>query len=79
MIQMVNQNMLVFIMLKNMKKFKFFDIDVIEFVCQFMIIEFCLYGKIKLIECLNKIWQKKVGEGELEFVLNVKVLIFYFN
>jgi son of sevenless len=64
---------------KNMKKLKFLDIDVVEFARQLTIIESKLYGKIKLSECLNKAWQKKVGEGEPEPAPNVKALIFHAN
>lgn len=67
------------IMPKNMKKLKFLDIDVIEFARQLTIIESRLYGKIKATECLNKTWQKKVGEGEPEPAPNVKALILHSN
>ncbi|KAI0024883.1 ras guanine nucleotide exchange factor domain-containing protein [Xylariomycetidae sp. FL0641] len=64
---------------KNMKKLKFFDIDVTEFARQLTIIESKLYGKIKPTECLNKTWQKKVGENEPEPAPNVKALILHSN
>ncbi|KAI1841344.1 hypothetical protein JX266_012498 [Neoarthrinium moseri] len=67
------------IMPKNMKKLKFLDIDVTEFARQLTIIESKLYGKIKPSECLNKTWQKKVGEGEPEPAPNVKALILHSN
>ncbi|RYP10751.1 hypothetical protein DL765_008019 [Monosporascus sp. GIB2] len=67
------------IMPKNMKKLKFLDIDVTEFARQLTIIESKLYGKIKPTECLNKRWQKKVGEGEPEPAPNVKALILHSN
>ncbi|KAJ9154848.1 RasGEF domain-containing protein [Pleurostoma richardsiae] len=67
------------IMPKNMKKLKFLDIDVTEFARQLTIIESRLYGKIKPTECLNKTWQKKVGEGEPEPAPNVKALILHSN
>ncbi|KAK3692665.1 ras guanine nucleotide exchange factor domain-containing protein [Podospora appendiculata] len=79
MIQTVNQNTPAPIMPKNMKKLKFLDIDVIEFARQLTIIESRLYGKIKPTECLNKTWQKKVGEGEPEPAPNVKALILHSN
>ncbi|KAK3944589.1 putative cell division control protein 25 protein [Diplogelasinospora grovesii] len=79
MIQTVNQNTPPPIMPKNMKKLKFLDIDVIEFARQLTIIESRLYGKIKPTECLNKTWQKKVGEGEPEPAPNVKALILHSN
>jgi son of sevenless len=67
------------IMPKNMKKLKFLDIDVTEFARQLTIIESKLYGKIKPTECLNKTWQKKIGEGEPEPAPNVKALILHSN
>lgn len=67
------------IMPKNMKKLKFLDIDVTEFARQLTIIESKLYGRIKPTECLNKTWQKKVGEGEPEPAPNVKLLILHSN
>ncbi|KKA29010.1 hypothetical protein TD95_005366, partial [Thielaviopsis punctulata] len=67
------------IMPKNMKKLKFLDIDVVEFARQLTIIESRLYSKIKATECLNKTWQKKVGEGEAEPAPNVKALILHSN
>ncbi|KAI2639638.1 ras GEF [Hypomontagnella submonticulosa] len=67
------------IMPKNMKKLKFLDIDVTEFARQLTIIESKLYGKIKPTECLNKTWQKKVGENEAEPAPNVKALILHSN
>ncbi|KAK4204355.1 ras guanine nucleotide exchange factor domain-containing protein [Triangularia verruculosa] len=79
MIQTVNQNTPAPIMPKNMKKLKFLDIDVVEFARQLTIIESRLYGKIKPTECLNKTWQKKVGEGEPEPAPNVKALILHSN
>jgi son of sevenless-like protein len=79
MVQTVNQNTPAPIMPKNMKKLKFLDIDVLEFARQLTIIESRLYGKIKSTECLNKTWQKKVGEGEPEPAPNVKALILHSN
>jgi son of sevenless-like protein len=79
MIQTLNQNTPQPIMPKNMKKLKFLDIDVTEFARQLTIIESRLYGKIKPTECLNKTWQKKVGEGEPEPAPNVKALILHSN
>jgi son of sevenless-like protein len=67
------------IMPKNMKKLKFLDIDVTEFARQLTIVESKLYGKIKPTECLNKTWQKKVGEGDAEPAPNVKLLILHSN
>ncbi|KAI2612411.1 ras GEF [Hypoxylon fragiforme] len=67
------------IMPKNMKKLKFLDIDVTEFARQLTIIESKLYGQIKPTECLNKTWQKKVGEKEPEPAPNVKLLILHSN
>ncbi|KAI0200449.1 ras guanine nucleotide exchange factor domain-containing protein [Astrocystis sublimbata] len=67
------------IMPKNMKKLKFLDIDVTEFARQLTVIESKLYAKIKPSECLNKTWQKKVGEGEPEPAPNVKTLILHSN
>ena len=67
------------IMPKNMKKLKFLDIHETEFARQLTIVESKLYGKIKPTECLNKTWQKKVGEGEPEPAPNVKALILHSN
>ncbi|KAM3505330.1 hypothetical protein MY10362_003033 [Beauveria mimosiformis] len=79
MIQTLNQSTPSPIMPKNMKKLKFGDIDVTEFARQLTIIESRLYGKIKATECLNKTWQKKIGEGEAEPAPNVKALILHSN
>ncbi|PBP27877.1 cell division control protein-like protein Cdc25 [Diplocarpon rosae] len=67
------------IMPKNMKKLKFLDIDVTEFARQLTIVESKLYGKIKPTECLNKTWQKKIGENDPEPAPNVKALILHSN
>jgi son of sevenless-like protein len=67
------------IMPKNMKKLKFLDIDVTEFARQLTIVESKLYGKIKPTECLNKTWQKKIGDGDPEPAPNVKALILHSN
>lgn len=79
MIQTLNQSTPSPIVPKNMKKLKFLDIDVTEFARQLTIIESRLYGKIKAAECLNKTWQKKVGEGEPDAAPNVKALILHSN
>jgi son of sevenless-like protein len=79
MVMTVNQNTPPPIMPKNMKKLKFLDIDVTEFARQLTVIESRLYGKIKAMECLNKTWQKKVGEGEPDLAPNVKALILHSN
>ncbi|KAG6005498.1 hypothetical protein E4U21_007892 [Claviceps maximensis] len=79
MIQTVNQSTPTPIVPKNMKKLKFLDIDVTEFARQLTIIESRLYGKIKAAECLNKTWQKKIGEGEPDLAPNVKALILHSN
>lgn len=79
MVQTFANNVPTPIMPKNMKKLKFLDIDVTEFARQLTIIESKLYGKIKPTECLNKRWQKKVGEGEPEPAPNVKALILHSN
>ncbi len=79
MVQTFANNVPAPIMPKNMKKLKFLDIDVTEFARQLTIIESKLYGKIKPTECLNKRWQKKVGEGEPEPAPNVKALILHSN
>jgi son of sevenless-like protein len=64
---------------KNMKKLKFLDIDSTEFARQLTIIESRLYGKIKLVECLNKTWQKKLAPGEEDPAKNIKALILHSN
>ncbi|PKS12916.1 hypothetical protein jhhlp_000257 [Lomentospora prolificans] len=79
MVQTLNQNSPAPIMPRTMKKLKFLDIDVTEFARQLTIIESRLYSKIKPTECLNKTWQKKVGEGEPEPAPNVKALILHSN
>ncbi|KAM4055380.1 rasGEF domain-containing protein [Hirsutella rhossiliensis] len=79
MIQTLNQSTPTPIVPKNMKKLKFLDIDVTEFARQLTIIESRLYGKIKAAECLNKTWQKKVGEGDPDPAPNVKALILHSN
>lgn len=79
MIQTFTNNVPPPIMPKNMKKLKFLDIDVTEFARQLTIIESKLYGKIKPTECLNKTWQKKVGENDPEPAPNVKALILHSN
>jgi son of sevenless len=67
------------ILLKDMKKIKFLDIDITEFARQLTIIDSKLYGKIKPTECLYKTWQRKIGEGEPEPAPNVKALILHSN
>ena len=79
MIQNITANAPAPIMPKNMKKLKFLDIDGTEFARQLTIIESRLYAKIKPTECLNKTWQKKVGEGDPEPAPNVKALILHSN
>jgi son of sevenless-like protein len=64
---------------KNMRKLKFLDIDATEFARQLTIIESKLYGKIKLVECLNKTWQKKLAPGEEDPAKNIKALILHSN
>lgn len=78
-VQTLNQPIPQPIMPKNMKKLKFLDIDVTEFARQLTIVESKLYGKIKPTECLNKTWQKKVGENDPEPAPNVKALILHSN
>ncbi|KAL7896090.1 ras guanine nucleotide exchange factor domain-containing protein [Trichoderma sp. SZMC 28014] len=79
MVQTLNQSTPSPIVPKNMKKLKFLDIDVTEFARQLTIIESRLYGKIKATECLNKTWQKKVGDSEPDAAPNVKALILHSN
>ncbi|SPO02723.1 related to cell division control protein 25 (GDP/GTP exchange factor) [Cephalotrichum gorgonifer] len=79
MIQTPNQNTPTPIMPRNMKKLRFLDIDVTEFARQLTVIESKLYSKIKPTECLDKTWQKKIGEGEPEPAPNVKALILHSN
>jgi son of sevenless-like protein len=64
---------------KNMRKLKFLDIDATEFARQLTIVESKLYGKIKLIECLSKTWNRKVGQGEPDPAVNVKSFILHSN
>lgn len=79
MVQTLNQSTPSPIVPKNMKKLKFLDIDVTEFARQLTIIESRLYAKIKATECLNKTWQKKVGESDPDAAPNVKALILHSN
>jgi son of sevenless-like protein len=64
---------------KNMRKLKFLDIDSTEFARQLTVIESRLYGKIKLVECLNKTWQRKLQPGEPDPAANIKALILHSN
>jgi son of sevenless-like protein len=64
---------------KNMRKLKFLDIDSTEFARQLTAIESRLYGKIKLVECLNKTWQRKLQPGEPDPAANIKALILHSN
>ncbi|KAK5939142.1 cell division cycle- protein [Knufia obscura] len=63
---------------KNMKKIKFDTIDALEFARQLTIVESRLYGKIKPVECLEKIWEKKDDDtgGRAP---NVRALILHSN
>jgi son of sevenless-like protein len=64
---------------KNLKKLKFLDIDPLEFARQLTILEFKLYTKIKVTECLGQAWQKKLEEGEPDPAENLKALIYNSN
>jgi len=64
---------------KNMRKLKFLDIDATEFARQLTIVESRLYGKIKLIECLKKTSQRKVGPNEPDPAANIKGFILHSN
>jgi son of sevenless-like protein len=64
---------------RNMKKFKFLDIDSTEFARQLTIIESKLYSKIKPVECLTKTWEKKGKSDRSETAPNVQALILHSN
>lgn len=64
---------------KNLKKFKFLDIDPVEFARQLTIIESSFYNKVKPQECLNKTWQRKVEGPGIGPAANVKALILHSN
>lgn len=65
---------------KNMKKFKYSDIDPIEFARQLTITESRLYCQVKPHECLNKLWTVKAPPGsEFEPAPNIKALIRHSN
>jgi len=64
---------------KNMKKAKFVDIDPLEFARQLTIVESKLYGRIKPVECLEKIWEKKDSDEHGDRAPNVRALILHSN
>lgn len=64
---------------KNMKKLKFDIIDPLEFARQLTIVESRLYGKIKPVECLEKIWEKKDNDDTGGRAPNVRALILHSN
>ncbi|KAL1853733.1 cell division cycle-related protein [Paecilomyces lecythidis] len=64
---------------KKMKKIKLVDINPIEIARQLTLIEFQLYNKIRLDECLNKAWQKKADAGAREHAPNIRALIHHSN
>lgn len=64
---------------KNVKKLKFLDIDATEFARQLTIAESKLYGRIRPVECLEKIWEKKDSDETSERAPNVRALILHSN
>lgn len=64
---------------KNMKKIKFTDIDPLEFARQLTIVESRLYGRIKPVECLEKIWEKKDNDDTTGRAPNIRALILHSN
>jgi son of sevenless-like protein len=66
---------------KKMKKLKLVEINPIEVARQLTLIEYQLYSKIRLDECLNKAWQRKknVDAGERELAPNIRALIQHSN
>lgn len=64
---------------KNMKKIKFTDIDPLEFARQLTIAESKLYGRIKPVECLEKIWEKRDNDDTTDRAPNVRALILHSN
>lgn len=61
----------------NNTKLQFLDVNMVEFAQQLTIVESRLFGKIKASKCLNKMWQKKVAEGEPNLAPNIKALILH--
>lgn len=64
---------------KSMKKLKFESIDPLEFARQLTIVESRLYGRIKPVECLEKIWEKKDNDESGDRAPNVRALILHSN
>lgn len=64
---------------KNMKKLKFLDIDPLEFARQLTIVESRLYGRIKPVECLEKIWERKDVLEHDNKAPNIRALILHSN
>ncbi|KAK5081926.1 cell division cycle-related protein [Exophiala xenobiotica] len=64
---------------KNMKKLKFDAIDPLEFARQLTIVESRLYGRIKPVECLEKIWERKEHDETGGRAPNVRALILHSN
>jgi len=64
---------------KNLKKIKFDAIDPLEFARQLTIAEARLYGKIKPVECLEKIWERKENDESGGRAPNVRALILHSN
>ncbi|GAD95390.1 cell division control protein Cdc25 [Paecilomyces variotii No. 5] len=64
---------------KKMKKVKLLDINPIEIARQLTLIEFQLYSKMRLDECLNKAWQKRAEAGAQEPAPNIRALIHHSN
>ena len=64
---------------KSFKKLKFTSIDPLEFARQLTIVESRLYGKIKPVECLEKIWEKKENDDTGGRAPNVRSLILHSN
>ncbi|RUS17998.1 ras guanine nucleotide exchange factor domain-containing protein, partial [Endogone sp. FLAS-F59071] len=61
---------------KNMKRFRFLDVDPLELARQLTIMDSRLYTKIKPVECLDKAWSCEDSENE---AVNVKACIEYHN
>lgn len=64
---------------KSMKKLKFESIDPLEFARQLTIVESRLYGRIKPVECLEKIWERKENDDSGGRAPNVRALILHSN
>lgn len=67
---------------RNLKRFKYSDIEPLEFARQLTLMESQLYQKIRPLECMNKIWSDKNSnkapniKAMIETSNNVRKIIF---